>query len=120
MPTQQRKLGGEITGEEIPEIEKAGLALRRIQKQIKQLNEAQEKAIEKLNAVLKANGFGGKKKYIFETTDDDTGKEITLDCFLEKNVVERARCRVHKDDKKKDEPEAGNGDGGNDEGAQKD
>jgi hypothetical protein len=102
---QQRKLGGEITGEENPEIENAGLSLRRIQKQIKQLREAEEKAIEKLNAVLKGNGYG-RKKYIFETIDDDTGKEIQLDCFVEKATVERARCRVHKEEKKNEQEPA--------------
>lgn len=105
MPMRQGKLGA-IAGEEVPAIEKAGLALRRIQQQIRKLREAEEKAIETLNAVCKANGYG-RKKYIFETTDEDTGKEIQLDCFIEKATVERARCRVHKEEKKDDPDDGG-------------
>jgi len=105
MPTMRQGKLGAIAGEEVPDIEKAGVALRRIQGQIRKLRDAEEKAIEKLNAVCKANGYG-RKRYVFETVDEDTGKEIQLDCFIEKAVTERARCRIHKEEKAKDNGEA--------------
>jgi hypothetical protein len=100
MAQAQGRLNG-ITGEQVPEIEEAAADLRKLQSKRAKLAEQEEKARLSLCEVLKKHGYG-RKKYMFDILDDETGKEVKLDVFTEKVTTERARVRIHKDEKKKE------------------